>query len=202
MKEELTKIIETTFQKSLFSIYEIIEYSPPSYDPNWNKKFKKFNPSKRVPDKIKSKFVFNFKKSNPLKLNNDKLGVYLLIGTKVNFAYIGCSDKKLHQRFTTHIQKITATNLERFYTPINWDSFIVNRYEKLKEKSVLLDDVKITFFNYFDFHKILNNKKDPKEELEAIIFYYFKKKFESNIFLNTETSVSKKFYRNKYKNIW
>ena len=202
MKKELTNIIEKTFQNSLFNILELIDYTPPLYDSNWNKKFIKFNPSTRVPYKKKNKFKFNFKKSNPLELNNDKLGVYLILGTTINFIYVGCSDKKLKQRFTTHIQKITATNLGRWYTPFNWDSFIVKRYEILKEKSVLLDDIKLTFFNYSNFEKILNSKEDPKKELEAIIFYYFKKKFESSNFLNTETQVSNKIFRDKYKIFW
>ena len=53
MRDELIEIIEKTYQNSLFSILEIIEYSPPSYDSSWNKKFVQFNPSTRVPDKKK-----------------------------------------------------------------------------------------------------------------------------------------------------
>ena len=202
MKDKLAGIIENTFHNSLFNIMDIIEYSPPLYDPSWNKKFKKYDPSTRVPDKNKSKFVFNFKEKNPLNLNNNKLGVYLILGTAINFAYIGCSDKKLNQRFTTHIQKITATNLGRWYTPINWDAFIIKRYEKLREKSVLLDDIKLTFFDYTDFEKILDNENDPKTELEAIIFFYFKSKLGTNTLINAEKQVSNKFYRDKYKNLW
>ena len=40
------------------------------------------------------------------------------------------------------------------------------------------------------------------KELEAIIFYYFKKKFESSNFLNTEKQVSNKVFRDKYKVFW
>ena len=202
MRDKLAEIIENTFHNSLYNIMDIIDYSPPLYDPSWNMKFKKYDASTRVPDKTKSKFFFDFKKKNPLNLVSDKLGVYLILGTTVNFAYVGCSDKNLKQRFKTHIQKITASNLERWYTPINWDAFIIKRYEKLREKSVLLEDIKLTFFDYTNFEKILDNKNDPKTELEAIIFFYFKSKLEKNTLINTEKQVSNKFYREKYKNLW
>lgn len=200
MRSDLINLIEKIFQNSLYNLNEIINYSPPLYDPNWNKKFIEYNPSTRVPDKKKSKFKFDFKKNNSLKLENDKHGVYLLLGYEINFAYIGCTDSKLSQRFTTHIQKITATNLGRFYTPINWDNFIVKRYEKLKEKSVLLDDIKLTFFDYEDFENILKNNKDPKKELEALIYCYFKKKLGIQTLLNSENRISK-HYRYKYNDI-
>tara|TARA_E500000178_G_C16819784_1_gene660952 strand:- start:120 stop:728 length:609 start_codon:yes stop_codon:yes gene_type:complete len=202
MPNELNNIIEKTYQNKLFNILEIINYSPPQYDSSWNKKFIKYNPSKRVPDKKQSKFDFDFKQSNPLNLNNDCLGVYLILSIPTNFAYVGCSNKNLKQRFETHIQKITATNLNRYYTPINWDTFIITRYEKLKDKSIFLTDLKLTFFNCFDFKEILQDTGNQEEELEAIIYYFFKKKLKDFNFLNTENSVSNKIFRDKYKNYW
>ena len=67
MKEELTNVIEKTFQNSLFNILELIDYSPPLYDSNWNKKFIKFNPSTRVPDK--KKVNLNLMLKNQIHLN-------------------------------------------------------------------------------------------------------------------------------------
>ena len=39
-KNKLQNLIEDTYRNYLFNIEKIIDYTPPKYDPNWNKKFK------------------------------------------------------------------------------------------------------------------------------------------------------------------
>ena len=64
------------------------------------------------------------------------------------FFYVGKTLGNLKQRLDTHIQKITATNNNQNTTPYNWQKFSYQRYKNLKEKSVLLDDIKIYFYHF------------------------------------------------------
>ena len=201
-KNKLQNLIEDTYRNYLFNIEKIIDYTPPKYDPNWNKKFKQVDKSTWIPDKKKGHFKFSFKKNNLLKLDNNVTGVYLIIGDEIKFFYTGYTKNNLVQRFITHIQKITATNLGRWYTPKKWQPFIIKRYEVMKNRSVLLNDIKLSYFHSNNFIKILNNENYPEIELEAAIFYYFKKKFNNSIILNTTGKISNKIYRDKYKNYW
>lgn len=194
-KNKLKSLIENKFQNYMYNLDEIIDYNPPKYEPNWNKKFKpKYDGKEWVPDKKKGNFEFRFKVKNPLNLNNDVKGVYLIIGTQIKFFYVGKTDNNFNQRLNSHIQKITATNLEKWTTPKNnWQPFVIKRYEELKEKSVYLNDVKITYYYADDFIEILNNVSDIETELESVIFYYFKKKLNDSLILNSLSQISKKY---------
>ncbi len=210
-KNHLNNLINEQLKNHLYHLNEIIDFKPPEYIEDWNKEFEivKLGSSGKEqeyhrPNKPYSNFKFSFKTKNILKLDSDSKGIYFFEGTEIKFFYVGQTDENLNQRFDAHIQKLTTTNNKKGYTPEAWKQIGIDRYERLKEKSVYLDDIKITFMNIRMFDNIVdtNNVKEALDKLETIIYFYFKKNLPEHKILNTESSVGTKEFRLRYKDYW
>ena len=162
-------------------INDVIEYQPPKYISGWDGSFKKIKIGKSNyfrPNKEFSKFKIDISKNNQLNITNASRGIYVILSNDYKFFYVGKTLGNLKQRLDTHIQKITATNNNQNYTPYNWQKFSYQRYKNLKEKSVLLDDIKIYFYHQNNFLPFTIN------ELENLFFKKYKKLLPTYLFLN------------------
>jgi hypothetical protein len=162
-------------------INDIIKYESPKYISGWNGSFKKIKIGKSNyfrPNKEFSKFKIDINKNNQLNITNVSRGIYVILSDDCKFFYVGKTLGNLKQRLGSHIQKITTTNNNQNTTPYNWQKFSYLRYKKLKEKSVLLDDLKMYFYHESNFLPFAIN------ELENIVFKKYKNLLPTYLFLN------------------
>lgn len=196
------KYIFNKIEKNLFQLSKIIDLKKPQYFDDWDGSFKKHYYGKdkknkhERPNRPLTKINFTFKKDNPLKLNKNFEGIYVIINQQLKYFYVGLTKKNIKQRLHSHIQKLTASNINQYDTPKNWQNLAYKRYKLLKEKSVSISDEKITIFSIND-KEIMNiiETKDIRI-LEALIFCNLKKKYKNYESLNGENKLMKIFMKN------
>ena len=140
-KNKLQNLIEDTYRNYLFNIEKIIDYTPPKYDPNWNKKFKQVDKSTWIPDKKKGHFKFSFKKNNLLKLDNNVISYHLgFVCDSTFYYYKPTYDIKYHNYSPgkIHISKLIEFSIK---TKLKTFDFLLGN-EKYKENWI--SDIKYT----------------------------------------------------------
>ena len=170
------------------SINEVISYEPPKYTPNWDGSFNKVKIGKSSyfrPNKEFSNFNIDIIDNNPLGLNNNSDGIYVILSEKFKFVYVGKTLSNIKQRLHSHIQKLTSTNNNKYTTPLKWQKIAFNRYNALKEGSVKLDDLKIKFYHLSEYSSCNIN------ELEENIYLKYKSFLPDYISLNDPKAFEK-----------
>lgn len=170
------------------SINEVISYEPPKYTPNWDGSFNKVKIGKSSyyrPNKEFSNFNIDIIDNNPLGLNNNSDGIYVILSEKFKFVYVGKTLSNIKQRLHSHIQKLTSTNNNKYTTPLKWQKIAFNRYNALKEGSVKLDDLKIKFYHLSEYSSCNIN------ELEENIYLKCKSFLPNYISLNDPKVLAK-----------
>ena len=150
---------------------EVVKYQPPKYISNWDGSFNKIKSGKSNyfrPNKEISKFKIEIKENNKLNVSKSSKGIYVILSNDFNFFYVGKTLAKLKQRLHSHIQKLTATNNNRYTTPYKWQKLAYKRYNDLKEKSVFLNDLKINFYHQNNFSSLTTR------ELENYLYKKYK----------------------------
>ena len=196
------KYISNKIKKNLFKLSKIIDLKKPQYFNNWDGSFKKHFYGKdqkskhERPNRPLTKINFTFKKNNPLKLNEKFEGIYVIVNEQLKYFYVGLTKKNIKQRLHSHIQKLTASNINQYDTPKNWQILAYKRYMLLEEKSVSIDDDKITIFSIDD--EIISGIVENKDIriLEALIYCNLKKMYKNYEALNGENKLMKIFTRN------
>jgi len=196
------KYILNKLENNLFQLSKIIDLKKPKYFKEWDGSFKKYFYGKNKknkherPDRPLTKIKFTIKKNNPLKLNKNFEGIYVIINEQLKYFYVGLTKNNIKQRLHSHIQKLTASNINQYDTPKNWQTLSYKRYKLLKDKSVSIDDDKMTIFSIND-QKISNiiDIKDIKI-FEALIYCNLKKIYKNYEALNGENKLMKTFTKN------
>lgn len=193
------KYVVNKIETSLFKLSDIINLEKPQYFKDWDGSFKKHfygkgkkNKHER-PNRPLTKLNFSFKKNNSLDLYEKFDGIYVIINEKLKYFYVGLTKNNIRQRLHSHIQKLTGSNINQYDTPKNWQVLAYKRFKMLKEKSVGVDDEKITVFSIND--KKISNIIDLKDIkiLEAIIYCNLKIIYKDYEPLNGENSLMKYF---------
>ena len=55
-----------------------------------------------------------------MKLNEKFEGIYVIVNEQLKYFYVGLTKKNIKQRLHSHIQKLTASNINQYDTPKNW----------------------------------------------------------------------------------
>lgn len=202
MKNEILLKLNTP----LIALKEIWSYMPDSFitskwDGTYYTKIGKNNRTEQRPTYLHSSFELNLKKDNPLKLNRDSSGIYVIYD-EVSCIYVGKTDKKIIQRFNAHISKITAVNKHNH--PNKWQEYARLRYKNRFKDFRKLDEFKMGFYELEKFKDYLNgtSKDELVSEMEALIFFGLKNKNNNNNFLNTLSSISTSENREKWQNFF
>ena len=170
---EINKLNKKTNTNNFVSINEVISYEPPKYTPNWNGSFNKVKIGKSSyyrPNKEFSNFKIDIIDNNPLGLNNNSDGIYVILSEKFKFVYVGKTLSNIKQRLHSHIQKLTSTNNNKYTTPLKWQKIAFNRYNALKEDSVKLDDLKIKFYHLSEYSSCNINELEENIYLKCKSF--------------------------------
>ena len=196
------KYISRKLKNNLYKLSSIIDFKKPEYFEDWDGSFKKhfYGKGKKSkherPNRPLTKLNFTFKKNNPLNLNEKFEGIYVIVNDRLKYFYAGLTKKNIKQRLHSHIQKLTASNINRYDTPRNWQVLAYERFKLLKEKSVSIDDENITTFSINDKEiESIINIEDIKI-FEAIIFCNLKKIYKNYKPLNGENNLMKIFVKN------
>ena len=185
---EINKLNKETNTNNFVSINEVISYEPPKYTPNWDGSFNKVKIGKSSyyrPNKEFSNFNIDIIDNNPLGLNNNSDGIYVILSERFKFVYVGKTLSNIKQRLHSHIQKLTSTNNNKYTTPLKWQKIAFNRYNALKEGSVKLDDLKIKFYHLSEYSSCNIN------ELEENIYLKYKSFLPDYISLNDPKVLAK-----------
>jgi len=193
------KYITKKIKKNLYQLSNVIDLKKPEYFDNWNGSFKKYFYGKdkkskhERPNRPLTKLNFTFKKNNALQLYENFEGIYVIVNEKLKYFYVGLTKQNIKQRLHSHVQKLTGSNINQYDTPKNWQILAYKRFKLLKEKSVNVDDHKITIFSINDREiKNIIDLKDIKI-FEAIIYCNIKKIYKNYERLNGENNLMKSF---------
>lgn len=162
-------------------ITKVLDYTPAKYFENWDGSFNKIKIGKTNyfrPNKEVSNFTLKIKENNPLNLKSSSKGIYVLVDTNLKYFYIGKTLSNIKQRLSSHIQKLTSTNNNRNTTPKKWQKISYERYKKLREDSVNLNDLIINFYHLSNYSSL------SLSELENFKYKEYKNNFSDYIFLN------------------
>ena len=175
-------------KKGFINLDQIIDYDPPKYIPNWDGSFKSHKYGKSFyirPNKESSSFNLKIKDYNPLGISKESIGIYVIVNDLMNFFYVGKTINNIYQRLSSHIQKITATNNNKNTTPVKWQKLGFERYNKLQEKSVLIDDLQLSFYDLSEFEGY------DIDDLEALIYLYNRETLRGHKSLNDPKQIKK-----------
>jgi hypothetical protein len=136
--------------------------------------------------------------NNRIQLDPRSTGIYVIKDT-VSVIYVGLTEKNIRQRFNAHVSKLTAVS--KWHHPVRWRKYAEDRYRYSPENLDTLSDFEIGFYSIYDFIDLLagDSKKEQVDDMEALVFYGLCVTNPKERFLNTETSVSTKSCREKWR---
>jgi len=196
----MKKSILTDLQTELVSFSKVWSYKPNKVIPDWDGTYCEVISGKQKyirPTDKSYDFTFELLPNNPLGLNLDSIGIYIIYD-EISCVYVGLTEGNIYQRFDAHISKLTAKN--KHHHPKKWREYVKIRYEKKGEKFYDLEEFKIGFYKLSQFFKYLEgqNNKALVEDMETLVYYGLRLNNKDR-FLNHVPSIGNKKCRNKWK---